>query len=159
MNEDFENDDFEDGDDDKVKYPPDASVWECEFLDYVRGIIPKRTIHVIKGHKPQKKSSMECTYLEEDPVLFPKYERIAKRIIEIARDEDPAAEISVEPDPLWGTMLGLTIKTASFALDSKGATIEFCELLRDIGSVEIMARVDERFQITFGFPNAWRAVK
>lgn len=157
MKEEFEPEDFED--DEEGKYPADASIWEREFLDYIRGIIPKRVIHLVKGVKPKGKSSMECIYLEENPDLFPEYERIVRRIIKIARDEDPDAEISVSADPLWGTELGLTIKAASFALDDKRTTIEFCELLRKIGGLEIMARTDDRFQITFSFPKAWRVVK
>ena len=159
MKEEFEPEDFEDDDNDEVKYPPDASAWEREFLDYVRGIIPKRTIHVVKGFKPKEKSSMECIYLEEDPVLFPKYERAARQLMEIARDEDPSAEISFDADPLWGTELSLTIKASSFALDSKNAIAEFSRIIENVGSIVIMARTDDRFQIEFGFPKAWRVVK
>lgn len=157
MSEEFEPEDFED--DEEGKYPADASIWEREFLDYVRGIIPKRTIHVVKGFKPKEKSSMECIYLEEDPVLFPKYERAARQLMEIARDEDPSAEISLDADPLWGTELSLIIKASSFALDNKNAIAEFSRIVENVGSIVIMARTDDRFQIEFGFPNAWRVVK
>lgn len=156
MSEEFEPEDFEDDDSD-LTLPSDAEDWEIPILSRLHKLMPKKEIYLPKDFKHSYHSSKNAVFYEEDPILFPEYEKVVRKIMKIARNSDKNSKITCEA---VGTTLDLSITADSFDVGGNEACSVFEDVFkRKLGMSVGVGYDPDTITLSFFFPKAWRVVK